>query len=129
MEKVEAYRCRYCGKLYMTAIGCEKHEAHLCVKLPERLPYCYRCRHYNPSYESDSREQIKFYEANGLGGRNVPQFKKFEPNRCNQLGCKLYNNTRLSDELQKALGDNGYRPMPSPKTGGCKYFTAKSQSL
>lgn len=128
MEKIEAYKCQYCGKLYKTAQGCVKHEEHLCAKHPDRAPYCYRCQHYSPSYESDAREEITYYVTSVYDGHDVQQFKKFEPNKCNFLGCKLYNNTRLSDELQEALQGSGYQPMPTPQIGGCKYFIAKPQS-
>lgn len=128
MEKIEAYKCQYCGKLYKTMKGCIKHEERLCTKHPDRTPYCYHCQFYDPSYESDSREEITYYVTAGYDGREIPQFKKFEPNQCTLLRRKLYNNTRLSDELQEALQESGYQPMPTPQSGGCKHFITKNQS-
>ena len=125
MEKIEAYKCQYCGKLYKTATGCINHEEKLCTKHPNRIPFCYHCKHYSSSYDSDAREEITYYITAGHDGHEVPQFKKFEPNRCNLSRCKLYNNVRLSDELQEALQESGYQPMPTPQTGGCKHFILK----
>ncbi len=107
--------------------GCAKHEEILCTQHPDRVPYCYRCQHYHPSYERDFREYITYYVTSGHDKHTTAQFKKFEPNKCQLSGCKLYNNTRLSNELQEALHISGYKPMPTPRSGGCKYFIVKSQ--
>lgn len=125
MEKIEAYRCQHCGKLYLTSKGCQEHEDHLCTKHPERRPYCYNCQHYSPSYSSDNREEVMYYTIIGYNEQGLPNFKKIDLNKCRKYRCKLYNNIRLSNELQEALSDHGYKPMPTPQTGGCKHFTTK----
>ena len=44
MEKVTAYKCKHCGKLYQRAKNCEKHETR-CKKNPDNFRACFGCKH------------------------------------------------------------------------------------
>ena len=80
---------------------------------------CYDCKHYQPSSEEDNRERIT-YEMDCPWG-DVEYSKNFDPNKCERTDRKLFNNIKLSDEMQEALHEAGYNPMPLPKDG-CKDF-------
>lgn len=114
MKEVQAYRCEHCGKVYLMKTACLEHEAHRCPRNPENRPLCYDCKHYQPSMEADNKERICPW---GDGEYS----KKFDPNKCERTDHKLFNNIKLSDEMQEALHEAGYKPMPLPKDG-CKGF-------
>lgn len=118
MKKVIGYRCEHCGKVFMTENGCRNHEESRCAKNPDRMPFCYDCEHYDAEFGRD-KDDIEYFIRMGPYGEDITGFKKFEPNRCRAKGCKLYNNIKLSEEMQDALDDNGYKPMPTPMTGVC----------
>ncbi len=46
MIRVDAYRCSYCGKLFLTERGCVKHEEKYCGKTPRNIAACYSCKWY-----------------------------------------------------------------------------------
>lgn len=69
--------------------------------------------------EADNKERIT-YEMDCPWG-DVEYSKKFDPNKCDITDRKLFNNIKLSDEMQEALHEAGYNPMPLPKDG-CKDF-------
>ena len=121
MKKVTGYRCEHCGKVFLTERGCMNHEKSRCSRDPNRIPFCYECEHYEAAF-GDDKDNIEFVVGTSWYGEDVTEYKKFEPNRCRLRKCKLYNNIKLSAELQDALDDNGYEPMPTPMTGGCKNF-------
>lgn len=119
MKRVQAYRCEHCGKVYLMKSACLEHEAHRCPHNPENRPLCYDCKHYHPSMEADNKERIT-YEIDCPWG-DVEYSKKFDPNKCERTDRKLFNNIKLSDEMQEALHEAGYNPMPLPKDG-CHMF-------
>lgn len=124
MKQVQAYRCEHCGKVYLMKSACIEHEAHRCPRNPENRPLCYDCKNYQPSMEVGNKERIT-YEICSLG--KVEHSKKFDPNKCSITKQKLYNNIKLSDEMQDALYEAGYNPMPLPKDG-CKDFEPTDES-
>ena len=119
MREVEAYRCEYCGKVYLKKTACKEHEAHRCPRNPENRPICYDCKHYQQSMEADNKEWISYYIESPWV--DVEYRKKFDPNKCEVSGCKLFNNMKLSCEMTTALDEAGYKSMPLPKEG-CKDF-------
>lgn len=44
MEKVTAYKCEHCKKLYIREANCKKHEMK-CRRNPEHQRACYSCKH------------------------------------------------------------------------------------
>lgn len=115
MKEVKAYRCQYCGKLYLTKRGCERHENDICTKSPERRPLCYNCKNYRATYDEHEREKITITEY--LGEDVSYQNFYFYPNKCHAKICKLFFNVKLSEELQDELYENRYIPMPSVNKG------------
>lgn len=119
-ELKQAYRCEYCGKIYLRKSACLLHEIHLCLRNPENRPLCYDCKHYNPCFFDNEKEAITCYGDTPWGG----EFKykiHFSPNKCELQNFKLFNNIKLSDEKTTALYEAGYEAMPLPKDG-CEYF-------
>lgn len=116
---MKAYRCQYCGKLYLTKRGCERHENDLCTKSPERRPLCYNCRNFRAKDDEHEREKITITEY--LGEDVSYQNFYFYPNKCHAKICKLFFNVKLSEELQDELYENRYIPMPSVNKG-CEYY-------
>lgn len=46
MKEVKAYRCEFCGKLFLRKNNCEEHEKNDCTKIPKNRALCYECKHY-----------------------------------------------------------------------------------
>lgn len=120
MKQVTAYRCEHCGKTYLIAGACAKHEDEVCMKNPAIRPLCYSCQHYKESWQDEEKERIAYYFDTCFGERY--DIKLFSPNRCTHLDCKLYNNIKLSDEMQTALSEENYIAMPTRRTGGCEHY-------
>lgn len=123
MKEVQAYRCEYCGKVYLIKGKCIVHEQYRCTRNPELRPLCYDCKHYEPSVKADNQERVVWYTDSPWG--DVENMKKFDPNRCSVLGCKLFNNMKLSDEVLEALDENDYTAMPLPSSGCVNFVEAK----
>lgn len=126
MKQVTAYRCEHCRKIYLREYACREHEQNRCTQNPEIRPLCYSCKHYEPSWEDDEREEIE-YEVwcDPYCGEHYST-KLFNPNKCTHESneCKLYNNMKLSDAMQTALAEENYQPMPNRRNGGCKFYSA-----
>lgn len=117
MRKVTAYRCIYCGKLYLRERNCVNHEKR-CNENPQVRPLCYGCKHYEQATET---EEITFYYDSAYGEQ--ARIKNFQPHRCGISQVKLYNAVKLSEDYQETLEyDNGYAPMPR-LSGGCRHYT------
>ena len=108
MKQVQAYRCEHCGKVYLMKSACIEHEAHRCPHNPENRPLCYDCKHYQPSAEADNKERIIYYSGfRPWDDEEIKYSKKFDPNKCECTDRKLFNNIKLSDEMQDALHEAG----------------------
>lgn len=119
MKEIQrAYRCEYCGKLYLLKGACATHEKR-CLRNPQNRPLCYDCKHYKISMLENADEKITYYEDYGC--REVARYKMFSPNRCDALNVKLFNNIKLSDDIAVALYEEDYEAMPLPKDG-CERF-------
>ena len=122
MKQVQAYKCEHCGKVFLRKSACIEHEAHRCPRNPENRPLCYNCKNYQPSMEADNQERISYYSGfRQWDGEEIKFSKKFDPNRCAITKQKLYNSIKLSDEMEDALYEAGYRAMPLAKDG-CNLF-------
>lgn len=124
MKKVKAYRCDFCGKVYLKRGACDTHEEHLCPRNPKNRPMCYDCKYYQPSMEDGEQETISCRVESTWTSHDIVIAKKFDPNRCGKKGCKLFNNIKLSDEMQDALCESDYNPMPLSKEN-CEDFESK----
>ena len=82
----------------------------------------YDCKHYEPSVKADNQERVVWYTDSPWC--DVENMKKFDPNRCSVLGCKLFNNMKLSDEVLEALDENDYTAMPLPSNGCVNFVEA-----
>lgn len=122
MKEVSAYRCQYCGKVYLKRHACKKHEEKICQKNPVIRPLCYSCQHYHE--EMDEQETVVYHLE--VYFRENSYEKKFDLNACHHpQNCqKLYNNVKLSDEMREGLSHARFFPMPTRKTGGCKFYKA-----
>lgn len=80
-------------------------------------------KHYEPSFEADNQERVVWYTDSPWG--DVEHMKKFDPNKCSVLGCKLFNNMKLSDEVLEALDENDYTAMPLPSNGCVNFVEAE----
>lgn len=122
MKEVPAYLCEHCGKVYLKRHACKKHEEEICPKNPEIRPLCYSCEHYHEEW--DKKELIIYYRESYWGRDTLD--KEFNVSTCQHPDnlCKIYNNVKLSDEMRKGLSDYGFVPMPTRKTGGCKFYKA-----
>ncbi len=120
MKEVIAYRCQYCGKVYLKDYACKKHEDKICPRNPDIRPLCYSCEFYHQ--ELDKKEIIAYYVETYMGQDVLT--KHFDLNLCkhpdNQF--KLYNNIKLSDEMREGLSDAGFVPMPNHLSGGCDFY-------
>ena len=121
MKQVEAYRCDYCGKVYLTECRCKRHEEHSCCHHPAIQPLCYSCQYYKAEY--NHKEQIVCRsEAPFDKGTEIK--KEFDLNTClhPKKQGKLFNNFKLSNEMRRALSQASFIPMPNLKSGGCNYY-------
>ena len=122
MKQIQPYRCEHCGKVFLRKSACIEHEAHRCSHNPDYRPLCYNCQHYMPSINIGNKERIVYFSAHCPW--NDEEFKystMFDPNKCECTDRKLFNNIKLSEEMQDALHDAGYEPMPLQKNG-CHLF-------
>ena len=125
MKQVTAYRCEHCGKVYLTQYHCRKHEP-LCTQNPQTRPLCYSCQNYNMA----GPDEWMFVEIPD-GGYNNP-FEdttrlKFDLNTCEARksdpdGNFLFNKRKQTPETLTALKRDGFIPMPSKSSGGCKNY-------
>ena len=53
MKEVKAYRCEFCGKLFLRKHNCEEHEKNDCHKIPKNRALCYECKHYQIASENE----------------------------------------------------------------------------
>lgn len=124
MKHVQAFRCDYCGKVYLKESSCKQHEQERCCQRPDIRPYCYSCKHYHQEF--DKKENVIYYTGvyNPFTDDEDESVKTFDVNRCTHPDNerKLYNNIKLSAEMQTALDECDFYPMPTPKSGGCKYY-------
>lgn len=125
MKEVTAYRCDHCGKIYLRKHQCRNHEP-LCTLNPLTRPLCYSCQHYQEARE-DERVRVYFdsgYPDNPLA--EAESFVTYSLNKCEArkqyTDCFLFNKRKQSKKILRALEDEGFIPMPSISSGGCKEY-------
>lgn len=124
MKQVSAYRCDFCGKVYLTQHHCRRHEP-LCTQNPQTRPLCYSCQNYNMA-TPDEWMFIEIEEENATPF-GTPDLIKFDLNTCEALksdsnGNFLYNKRKQHALTITALKEAGFIPMPSKSSGGCKDY-------
>lgn len=120
MKKVQAYRCEYCGKVYLLPHACSKHEERNCRKNPRLQPLCYHCKHY----EAAPPSRVTTIYLNYDPEEDWASYKKnFTDNRCKRMGDRLhlYNRICLTKEMKDALHASGFIAMPLPSEG-CQLY-------
>jgi hypothetical protein len=119
MKEVKAYKCDYCGKLYMRYKPALNHEQNTCVNNPEIRPLCYSCKHYE---QTNDTEEIVFSTGATYSSDYTEYTKTFVPNTCKILCKKLYFNSHLPQNIKDSLDENGYIPLKTIRTGGCEHY-------
>jgi hypothetical protein len=119
MKEVKAYRCEHCGQLFMTEWRCKRHEDTYCKRNPQIRALCYICKHYEAA---DETEQLDFDEYSPNYDMDMPMSIIATPNKCNALGCKLYNKKHLCERNEGVFQDYDYRAMKTLRDGGCEHY-------
>lgn len=124
MKEVTAYRCDHCGKVYIQKHQCRNHEP-LCTLNPQTRPLCYSCQNYTPA-AFDEKCHI-YYDDGKLGDPfSEEPYVTYSLNKCEArkefTDCFLFNKRKQSKNILLALKEEGFIPMPSVKSGGCKDY-------
>lgn len=122
MKIIEAYRCQWCGKVYISKWRCEAHEAKAdsrtdgCKAHPSNKAKCYSCRHY-------SSEKLEVTHAKMEDERSPRPFRKdFTSPRCMKRGRFLVNGFHLCEDWVTQLEEfYGYDEMPT-EASGCEDY-------
>lgn len=119
MIRVNAYRCSYCGKLFLTGRGCVKHEEKYCGKSPCNLAACYSCKWYKETEQTTTIPKTWF---NPLTGREYGYGKEVRINLCLKYhNAKMFNSFHASEELIEDAENGGFRIMPTMEEGCLDY--------
>ena len=74
---------------------------------------CYDCQHYEETFEDI--DYVEWIDTNWSDPELYERhYKKFYSNKCVVRNLKLYNNIKLSQDMQNGLRDAGFTPMPKP---------------
>lgn len=115
MIRVNAYRCSYCGKLFLTERGCVKHEEKYCGKSPRNLAACYSCKWYKETEQTATITRTGFY-------LQTEYEKEIHVNVCLKYhNAKMFNSFHASEELIEDAENGGFRIMPTMEEGCLDY--------
>lgn len=121
MKKIDAYRCQWCGKVYLTERGCLAHERKAaspidgCKQHPNNKAMCYHCKHFKQE-TGGARVQVE------IDGEHSPVRKWFYKCECKAKGKFLVNRFHLYEDWVAALTEfHGFMEMPT-ETEGCVNF-------
>lgn len=113
MKEVKAYRCEFCGKVFLRKNTCEKHEKNDCSKIPNNRALCYECIHYNVGFISfEKEEDIELVRDDG-----IKFIKRMKRNRCEIYNFLLFNSLHMPDYICDALIGAGWKYMPTVENG------------
>nr|DAU53606.1 MAG TPA: zinc finger domain protein [Caudoviricetes sp.] len=119
MIRVNAYRCSYCGKLFLTERGCVKHEEKYCNKLPCNIAACYSCKWYKETGQTTTITRTGFAS---LAGHEYEYEKTVCVNIClKHHNAKMFNSFHASAELVDDAENSGFRIMPTMEEGCLNY--------
>lgn len=117
MKEVKAYRCEFCGKVFLRKNTCEKHEKNDCSKIPKNRALCYECKHYNVGFIGfNEAKDIELERDDGLKFT-----KRMNPNRCEINNDLMFNSLHMRDCVCNALISVGWQYMPTVENG-CKNY-------
>lgn len=115
MKVVKAYRCEFCGKLFLRKNNCEEHEKNDCSKIPKNRALCYECKHYQIACENEV-EDIE------LDDEECFLFaKRMQTNKCRINNDLMFNPLHMRDYVCDALIGAGWQYMPTVENG-CKNY-------
>lgn len=119
MIRVDAYRCSYCGKLFLTERRCVKHEEKYCNKSPCNIAACYSCKWYK---ETGQTTTITITGLPPLAGHEHEYEKTVRVNIClKHHNAKMFNSFHASAGLVEDAVNGGFRIMPTMKEGCLDY--------
>lgn len=119
MIRVDAYRCSYCGKLFLTERGCVKHEGKYYGKSPCNLAACYSCKWYKETEQTTTIPKTWFHPQTG---REHEYEKEIHVNVCLKYhNAKMFNSFHASEELIDDAENGGFRIMPTMEEGCLDY--------
>lgn len=117
MKEVKAYRCEFCGKLFLRKHICDKHEKNDCCKIPKNRALCYECKHYNVGFIGfEKEEDIELVRDDG-----IKFTKRMKRNRCEINNDSMFNPLHMRDYVCDALIGAGWQYMPTVENG-CKNY-------
>lgn len=121
MKEVKAYRCEFCGKVFLRKNTCEKHEKNDCSKIPKNRALCYDCKYYHIA----NNNEVKDVEL--VGDDGIRFAKRMELNRCEVYNTLMFNFLHMPYYVCDALIGVGWQHMPTVENGcGCfKHFKDK----
>lgn len=125
MIKVDAYRCSYCGRLFLTEKGCTKHEEKFCNKSPFNIAACYSCKWYKETGQTTTITRKGFHP---LTGHEYEYEKEVHINVCLKYhNAKMFNSFHASEELVEDAESGGFRIMPTMEEGCLDYKNKKDE--
>lgn len=115
MKEVKAYKCEFCGKLFLRKNNCEEHEKNDCSKIPKNKALCYECKHYQIACENEV-EDVSLESDNG-----IKFVKRMQQNKCKINNDLMFNSLHMPDYVCDALIGVGWQYMPTVENG-CKNY-------
>lgn len=116
MKEVKAYRCEYCGKMFIRKNSCEKHEKNDCSRNPINRALCYDCKYYHAGYRIDEEKDVELVRDDG-----IKFTKRMQQNRCKINNDLMFNPLHMPDYICDALIDAGWQYMPTVENGCGNY--------
>ena len=114
MKEVKAYRCEFCGKMFLRKNTCEENEKNDCSKIPQNRALCYECKYYHIA----NKNEVKDVEL--VRDDCIKFAKRMELNRCKINNTLIFNSLHMPDYVCDALIGAGWQYMPTVENGcGC----------
>lgn len=117
MKEVKAYRCEFCGKLFLRKNNCEEHEKNDCTKIPKKRALCYECKHYDVGFIGF--EEVK--DVDLVRDDGIKFTKRMKRNRCKINNNLIFNSLHMPEYICDALVGAGWQYM-STVEHGCKNY-------
>ena len=114
MKEVKAYRCEFCGKVFLRKKTCEEHEKNGCSKIPKNRALCYKCKYYHIANKNEVKD-VELVRDDG-----IKFAKRMELNRCKIYNFLIFNSLHMPDYVCDGLIGAGWQYMPTVENGcGC----------
>lgn len=114
MKEVKAYRCEFCGKVFLRKNTCEEHEKNGCSKIPKNRALCYKCKYYRIANKNEVKD-VELVLDDGIKFTKMMQL-----NRCRINKFLIFNSLHMPDYICDALIGAGWQYMPTVENGcGC----------